>query len=307
MKRANKPSVGCVGAGKLARTLLPSLHDAGYPIVAVAAPRIASARSACREIPGAKPTADPAEAAGLGRLVLLAVPDREIAGLARRMARGLDWRDRTVLHHAGALGLDVLRPLARAGAHCGLFHPLQTLADPPVARTLLSGSRVRIEGSPTARRIGRSIAGDLGMIPLPVAACPTRADRSTYHAAASLVSNDLVALLAQAADLLESTGLSRSEAIQALVPLASGTLAQLAPGDLSRALSGPVVRGDAATVRAQLSALDRRSKRAARLHRLLSERLLLAAREAGHAIPEEALSELRDLLRSAGRPGGRTV
>ncbi len=307
MSPTQRPPVACVGAGKLARTLLPLLHAAGYPIVGVAAPRIASARAACRGIPGAKPTTDPVEVVGLGRLVLLAVPDREIAGLARGMACEIDWQDRTVLHHAGALGLDLLRPLATAGAHVGLFHPLQTLADPVIARPLLSGSRVRIEGSPPARRVARGMARDLGLIPLAHRREPTPTDRSVYHAAASLVSNDLVALLAQAADLLESTGLSRAEALQALVPLAAGTLAQLRAGNLSRALSGPLVRGDVATVKAQFSALERRSRPAARLHRLLSERLLQAAREAGHVIPEAALSELRRLLRSAGRPGKRTV
>jgi predicted short-subunit dehydrogenase-like oxidoreductase (DUF2520 family) len=141
------------------------------------------------------------------------------------------------------------------------------------------------------------LARDLGLIPLSLRSPTSRADRSAYHAAASLVSNDLVALLALAADLLESTGLSRSQAQRALLPLATGTLAQLRGGNPARALSGPVVRGDVATVESQLSALDRRSKSAATLHRLLSVRLLDAATEAGHRIPEEALAKLRELLR----------
>jgi len=225
------------------------------------------------------------------------VPDRAIPPLARTLASALDWQHRTVFHHAGALGLEPLRPLARAGASTGVFHPLQTFGDPALARTLLPGSRVRIEGQAPARRVARRMARDLGLTALALPGRPSRTDRSVYHAAASLVSNDLVALLAEAADLLESTGLSRSRAVRALVPLASGTLAQVRTGDLARALSGPLVRGDVATLRAQLSACDRRSKRAGELHRMLSERLLQAARDAGRSISEETLAELRELLR----------
>jgi predicted short-subunit dehydrogenase-like oxidoreductase (DUF2520 family) len=294
----SRPAIACIGAGRLARTLLPELDAAGYRIAAVASPRIGPARSLGRQCAGSLATIDASRAAEMGRLILLAVPDRIISDLARKLATTIDWKTRTVLHHAGALGPEVLRPLARAGASTGVFHPLQTLGDPPIARRLLAGSRVRLEGQTPALRVARRLARDLGMIPLALPIPTSASDRSAYHAAASLVSNDLVALLAQAADLLESTGLSRAQAVRALVPLASGTLAQIRGSHPARALSGPLVRGDVSTVQAQLAALDRHSRPAAALHRLLSTRLLDAAREAGHPLPDGALAELRKLLRS---------
>ncbi len=311
MSRARRPATTLIGTGRLSRALGPLLAECGYPVVAVVGRRSGTARSVARTIPGASASISPQRSVSRASLILLAVPDREIEPLARRLARtsNLDWSKKVVLHHAGSLGLEVLRPLGKAGAAIGLLHPMQALGQPLVAREVLAGSRARIEGDATATAAAGRLARDLGLVPLSFPRSLDERGRRAYHAAASLASNDLVALIALAADVLETTGLDRDEAVDALVRLASGTLAQTTGGDLDGALTGPVVRGDAKTVAEHLRVLARQSASHAHIHRLLSARLLALVEERGRPLPP---AERRRLLRSlsasrGGRRGGPTV
>lgn len=295
--RATRPRTAFVGAGRLTRSLLPLVASAGYPVTAVSAPRIAAARAAARGLRGVRATTDPAVAADGARLVLLAVPDRALAEVAAGLARTAPggWPGRVVLHHAGALGPEPLRALARRGASTGVFHPLQCLADPRLAGRVLPGSRVRIEGDPAATRMARRLAVDLELVPLPLVRLGA-SGRTAYHAAASLLSNDLLALLSYGVELLASAGLARRDAERALGALARGTLTQAERRGLGAALTGPVVRGDDTTLAAHLTRLAREGGEAAELHRLLSLRLLELAREQKRPLSPEAEAALRELL-----------
>jgi predicted short-subunit dehydrogenase-like oxidoreductase (DUF2520 family) len=295
------PPTAVIGAGRLARALLPSLHSAGYAVVAVASRRIASARRACRLAPGAAATTDAAAAAAEARLLLVAVPDREILAVAEDLSRRSQtpWRQTVVLHHAGALGIEPLAPLRRKGAHVGLLHPLQCLGDSKLSATLLAGSRARIEGNDKARAAARRLAHALGLKPLRLAGELSAEQRRIYHAAAALLSNDLTALLALGSDLLRSIGLGERDALAALGPLARGTIAQAESRGLGAALTGPVVRGDIETVAMHLRALARRSRTGEAVHRALSRRLLLLVEEQGRGLPREARRALERLLAAA--------
>jgi predicted short-subunit dehydrogenase-like oxidoreductase (DUF2520 family) len=311
MKRSVRPRIAIIGTGKLARAFAPLLADRGYRIAAVAGRRPGPARSLCRTLRGASPTTVPERAAASAELILLAVPDREIASLAARLSRaeGLTWKGKTVLHHAGALGLEPLRPLERSGAAVGVLHPLQAFGDPAVAREVLPGSRARLEGTPKALVEARRLARDLELVPLRMKRKMTARERVAYHAAASLASNDLLSLLGLAVDLMQSAGLGRRAALEALAPLARGTLAQAERRGLGASLTGPVVRGDVETVAAHLAELERRAPLDATLHRLLSVRLLELAEREGHSLSEADRRRLNRLLASSsgGRGGGPTV
>ena len=298
MSAARRPPTAIIGAGRLARALGPAAVRAGYPIVAVASRSIASARRLSKRLGASTVTACPADAARPARLVLLAVPDREIRAVSREIAESLEtgWKSRTVLHHAGSLGVEPLSPLAKLGAGVGVLHPLQCLGIAEVAASVLPGSGARIEGDRRGAAAARRLAKDLELVPLPIPPGLRPSDRATYHTAASLVSNDLVALLSLAVDLMESIGVPRSEALAGLVPLARGTLAHTEAGGLDGALTGPVARGDVETAAAQLRSLARRSKSGAEAHRLLALRLLELAERAG-SLDSAQRRELRQLLR----------
>jgi len=300
MSAVERPPLCFIGAGRLARTFLPILADAGWPIRAVVARRLTQARSLCRGR-DILATTDLAEGTADARVTLLAVPDRTLKLLARSLASTRPgWRRRTFLHHAGSLGPEVLRPLSRRGASVGLLHPLQVLGlRPEVTRDWLGESWARIEGTPAACRIATQLLSDLGMKRLRFRAAPGPAARRSYHAAAALISNDLVALLGRAVQVMVRSGVAPAQAMRALQTLASGALAQIAANDeLGDGLTGPVVRGDLETVTGHLRRLAVHDRELGEVHRLLSRALLDLAEHEGRRLPPSVREELAQLLAS---------
>lgn len=275
-RRAVPSGVALVGTGRLARALARALVGTRHGPVRIASRTPARARRVAATIRGLVSERDAATAAARARIVVLAVPDAAIEGAARVLAASVDdWRGRVALHGAGALGVEPLRSLASAGAAVGVLHPLQALGDPRRARALFRGARARIEGDPAATRAARALARTLGLVPLRFSS-RGGADgerRALYHAAASLASNDVLALLSVASEVLRRSGTSPAEARRALAPMAREVVAQFeALGD--RGATGPVARGDASTVERQMEALLSRVPEAAGIHAALGRWLL---------------------------------
>ena len=268
-----RPRMALVGAGRLARALAPRLLKAGYGPLHVLSPDGRSARALARGRRGisAAPLAQPLPEDV--RLVLLAVPDDRIPEAARALAAsGAPWRNRVVLHAAGALGLAPLAPLARRGAAVGVLHPLRVFGTADTV--VLEGTLCRVEGRPRARRGAARLARDMGWIPLSISR------PALYHAGASLASNDVVALLDLAAAALVRAGVPRARAVAGVLALAEGALAQARAGGIPAALTGPAARGDARTVSRQLSAL-RGTPSASMAHAALSLHLVRMAERLG--------------------------
>lgn len=179
-----------------------------------------------------------ADAAGADA-VLLCVPDHEIAAAASSIAPGP-----LVGHCSGATGLDVLEPHEAFS-----LHPLMTVAGP--ATTFAEAGAAIAGGTPRALRFARGLAEALGMRAVEIEG----ADRAAYHAAASMASNFLVTLEAAAERVAASAGVER----ELLVPLVRATLENWATMGPQRALTGPVARGDRATVAAQRAAVAERA------------------------------------------------
>jgi predicted short-subunit dehydrogenase-like oxidoreductase (DUF2520 family) len=171
--------------------------------------------------------------------VLLCVPDGEIAPAASALAPG-----RLVGHCSGATGLDRLRPHEAFS-----LHPLMTVTK---TGARFRGAGAAISGSTSrALLLARELAEDLGMRPVAVA----DSDRPAYHAAASMASNFLVTLEAAAERLGETAGVDRA----LLIPLVRATVENWAALGPEGALTGPVARGDEATVEAQRAAVADRT------------------------------------------------
>lgn len=299
MPRATTSSV--IGSGRLARSLLPLLRDAGYPVRWVYGRRRSHALSAARLARGSNATVSLARALSDTSLVLLAVSDAALEEVAGRIAAlDLDWSRRTFLHHSGARGLDCLRPLQRVGASVGLLHPMQALGTPRLAARLIPGSAARIDGDRRGRAAALRLARRLGLRPLPLGELSDE-QRLAYHTAASLVSNDVVALVDLALESIAECGLSREAGRDALMALVRGTLMQIERGGPEAALSGPAARGDTTTLRRQLQFLHSRGAMSHEIHRLLSERMARLAARHGEAGARRTLRFL------AGRRKGRAV
>lgn len=294
-----RPAVAVIGAGGLARAFSRALGRSGGADVVVAARRPAQARAIARGVRGVR-AAGVDEAVAAADIVLLAVPDGAIAAVARELARHrASWRGVVVLHAAGAYGPAPLAPLAARGAAVGVLHPFAVLGRG--SSRIAAGSMARIEGTPKARSAARRLASLAGLTVLAGRALSTPRGRKAYHAAASLASNDVIALLVAARDLLVGTGVSERNALRALSALAGGALAQAQAFGLEAAVTGPVARGDVGTVTAQLAALGATDEAAAEAHRALSLRLVTFARAIGRLDSAKAEALRSRLARGRGR------
>ncbi len=208
-------------------------------------------------------------------VVILAVRDDAIRPLADGLARaGAIHADQVVLHLSGAQGQEALGPLVGSRAALGSLHPLQTISDPEHAADRLKGAWAAVEGMPRAAQAAEALARDLGLRPFHI---PSKA-KAIYHASAVFASNYFVVVEAVAQRLLRHAGLSDTEAWRALRPLVEGTLENMTREQPLAALTGPVARGDEATIRRHLAALTRDD---AALYRTLGRAALELAQKRG--------------------------
>jgi predicted short-subunit dehydrogenase-like oxidoreductase (DUF2520 family) len=238
------------GPGRAGTTLALALASRGWTPVGVAGRR-ADAGSVLRAAALLGAPARAVDEAGRGAdLVVVATPDAAIADTAAALAPGLR-PGALVVHLSGACPLEELDKLRalRPDVEVGSLHPLQSLPDPKVGVARLPGSWCAVEGGPAVERLALT----LGLRPFRV----DPAHRARYHAAATIASNHLVALLGQAARVATAAGIPP----EALLPLVRASVDNVDALGAAGALTGPVARGDADTVARHLDALpaDERS------------------------------------------------
>jgi predicted short-subunit dehydrogenase-like oxidoreductase (DUF2520 family) len=243
-----------IGPGRAGRSIATAATDAG---LAVRLAGRTGALEACRD----------------SDVALLCVPDAEIATACATAAAAVP-QLRFVGHTSGATTLDALSAAAEAGAQVFSLHPLQTIPD---AQTDLVGAPCAVAGStPDALGLARDLAHRLQMRPFEV----PEDSRDAYHAAAAMASNLLVALEECAADLMDRAGVD-SPGRELLAPLVLRSAANWAERGPD-ALTGPIARGDTATVERHLDALRAAAPELVPVYESLAERAqaLAAAAEA---------------------------
>ncbi len=207
-----------------------------------------------------------------GDEVLICVPDDSIAEVAARIGRASS-PPRLVGHTSGATGLDAI---STSGASHGLFsiHPLQTVPD---SETLLDGAPAAIAASnPEASEFAEALASSLGLEPFAV----SEAHRALYHAAASISSNFLIALEQTAAEAMTAAGVEQPR--ERLAPLIRRTVDNWVERGPA-ALTGPVARGDEATIEMHREALGEVRPDLVEFYDCMVERTTAVAGEVGSA------------------------
>jgi len=295
------PAVGIIGPGRAGVGLALALARAGYTV------RLHGRRKKAVPKPleltvGPADVAPPPAWLSQAGVVILAVRDDAIPPLADALARGGGVRpEHVVLHLSGVQGQEALGSLVPSRAALGSLHPLQTIADPKRAPERLKGAWAAVEGMPRAVDAAERLARALGMRPFRL----TGKTKAIYHAGAVFASNYFVVVEAVAQRLLRHAGLSEVEAWQALRPLVEGTLENLLHEQPKDALTGPVARGDDATIRRHLASL---TKDDALLYRALGRAALELAEKRG--MDEATAARVADALATdlplVLRPGAGT-
>ena len=281
----DRPVVGLIGPGRAGVGLALALAQAGYTV------RLHGRQKKKVPPPLTLTVGDgatPPEWIGTAGVVILAVRDDGIRPLAAALAaaRAIT-QHHVVLHLSGAQGQEALGALVTSRAALGSLHPLQTIVEPGLAPARLKGSWAAVEGMPRAIEAAERLAKDVGMRPFRIA---TKA-KAIYHAGAVFASNYLVVVEALAQRLLRHAGMTDADAWAALRPLVEGTLENLSRAEPKDALTGPVARGDTATIVRHLESLTLDD---GRLYRELGRAALELAQK--HGMDETTAEQVAEAL-----------
>lgn len=263
-------SIGLISGGRVGTAVGAALERRGHVVSAVVARSERSRDLVARRLPEARLT-DPVGVAEAGELLILAVPDSALPGVVAELAEADAFRPgHIVMHVAGAVGAEVLRPAADAGAVVVAAHPAMTFTGGEADIDRMQGcSWALTSPDETGLVVGQMLVMETGGLPVTVA----ESHRALYHAALAHGANHLVTLVNDAADALAASfavqpggsvegdpdGMGGQDAValarRTLEPLLRAALDNvLNSGD--SALTGPVMRGDAVTVSRHLDALE---------------------------------------------------
>src|ERR1700761_3055265 len=243
-----RPTVCIIGLGNWGSSLAHAVTVAGISLREVIIP---SGRHAARKSVLPVTTFD--HALLDANIFWLCVPDSSIARVASRLARrcgrhGLEGR--IVVHSSGALNKQVLERAARAGASVAAVHPMMSF--PTHTPVPLRGVPFAVEAGRADRRILDALIRRLGGNPFPLQS----AKKTLYHLAGMLSSPLLVSHLAAASEIAMLAGLDSRQALQVIEPITRVTVENFFGAGAGRSFSGPIARGDVATIRLHLQALQ---------------------------------------------------
>lgn len=296
--RPARLSVGIISAGRVGTAIGVALERAGHVVAACSAISDASRTRAARRLPDTA-VLPVHEVAGRAELLLLAVPDAELASVVSGLAATGSVRPNTIVAHtSGANGIAVLAPLTEQGCIPLAIHPAMTFtgADEDISR--LPDTCFGITAADdVGYAVAQSLVLEIGGEPFRV-----REDaRTLYHAALAHASNHVVTVLLDAVEALRAALWGQELLGQELVGDEPGGIAERVVGPLARAslenalqrgqaaLTGPVARGDAAAVTDHLLALIEVNPELAQAYRANS----LRTAQRAHA-PAEVFTALEE-------------
>jgi predicted short-subunit dehydrogenase-like oxidoreductase (DUF2520 family) len=160
--------------------------------------------------------------------------------------------DDMVFHVSGATPSTALKAAAERGALTASVHPIKTFADAELAVQSFSGTFCGAEGHPDALRVLRPAFEKIGATVFDIA--PDL--KAIYHAGGVFSCNYLAALIEAALRSHEKAGIPRAASLKALEPLVRETVDAIFDKGPARALTGPIARGDIATVKQQLAMVE---------------------------------------------------
>lgn len=249
------PTLNIVGAGHVGRTLgrLLAAHGVFAP-QDVCTRSDASAQAGVAFI-GAGRALDDIAALRPAAVWMLAVADDAIgpvaAALARTEALAGAWQGAVVFHCSGAKASSELAALQALGAQVASIHPVRSFADPATVAATFAGTFCGVEGDAAALALLLPAIEAIGARPVQIDA----AAKTVYHAASVFAANYLVTVLDAALRAYVAAGIPADVARELARPLAGETLNNVLRLGPEAALSGPIARGDVATVARQQAAV----------------------------------------------------
>lgn len=261
------PTLNIVGAGHVGRTLgrLFAAHGV-FDVQDVLTRSPASAGEAVRFIGAGRALAQASDLRP-ARAWMLAVSDDQIAPACAALAAAGLLEGAIVFHCSGAKASNELQAASGAGAQVASVHPVRSFADPDKVAAAFAGTWCGVEGDAGALALLAPAFEAIGARLVTIDA----AAKTVYHAASVFASNYLVTVLDAALRAYVAAGVPAEVARELAQPLAGESLANVFRLGPAAALSGPVARGDFATVARQQAAVSGWDAPTGRLYEALVE------------------------------------
>ena len=198
-------------------------------------------------------------------------------------------KNKIVCHFSGALSSDVFTDSQSTGASVCSIHPMLAFSDKLTSYRIPANTFFAVEGDETAVSAVKSLFENLGNTVCVI----DKSKKALYHTAASVLSNELIAVLDLGYSLLEECGFSRDEAVKATQNLVLGNVNSVLENGCVNALTGPVERNDLQTVKKHTESLKGEDRQ---IYNLLAKRLVRLAKAKNEDRDYLKLAELLDSL-----------
>lgn len=288
--------IGIIGLGRVGTALAILLDGAGHKIVSALDVDAKAKKRFGKAVP-AKICETMDEALPEAEVILICVPDNAIPGVAQQISQSKALKSSVFVGHtSGVLGSDVLQEVKAKGCQAFSMHPIQTFSDIDSAVESIPGSYFGIEGDKDALEMARKIIASLKGRTILL----NPEFKPVYHAALCVASNFMVALLDLAVKLCESADIEKGKIAGILFPLVKTTISNFEKSGI-KALSGPIERGDVATVRSQLESIMMTDPELLSTFVSLAMATVGVAEEKGSITAGQAKILLKTLEAAAGR------
>lgn len=283
--------IGFIGIGNLGSALSRALDKAGFSIVALYDIEPAKAEAIAHKIKGSQTVRTEQEVADLAETVFITTTDDRIAEVEKRIT----WRsDHQLVHCSGMLSRNILTNAISAGAKVASLHPMQSFVAAAAQEDIFKGIYFSVESDQEQYKEYEQMVKRLGANCFPIAP----EDKLAYHFSCAIASNFSAVIMNYAVKSLSQSGLSKEQALEALLPLLKGTVKNLESIGLPAALTGPIARGDLQTVSDHIELTSSMESQERNLHLLLMQGAVKMAVE-NETISSEKADAIIELLSRA--------
>lgn len=261
--------IGFIGAGKVGFSLGKYFVEHKIPVSGYYSRNMQSAKEAAC-FTKTRNYSSLEEVVADSEVLFITVSDSAIAEVWNQL-KTLPVADKIICHCSGVLSSLVFSDIASFGCYGYSIHPLLAVSSKLQSYQEFSNAIFTIEGEAEYLQVMKDLISSCGNKVIPIRA----EDKNRYHAAAVLASNLVLGLVETATEELVNCGFSKKDAQDALFPLISGNVGHLKEQSLEEALTGPVERGDSATIERHLQVLEGENKQ---IYKLLSKKALEIAK-----------------------------
>ncbi|MBM3700486.1 MAG: DUF2520 domain-containing protein [Actinobacteria bacterium] len=269
---ARTPARICIiGAGRVGTTIAVVIAGLGNPLLKICSISSPSKKSRDRAASLIQTvssvnikreilfTADNAECAAAGDIIMICTPDDAIIKVSTELAcsNKFNAQQKLFIHFSGAKSLKVLLPLKEAGGYLASLHPLKSFASIQDSIKTLKGSMF---GATIDRDISQKYKTFIKKLVKALGCSIIEVDdeiKTIYHASACIASNYLVSLLNYAVKTNEKIGIKPEDSLKGLEGLIDGTIANIKALGTKKSLTGPIARGDTGTIRQHLESFKK--------------------------------------------------